>query len=48
MKLQFISAGRLRLKKSIYDRSADRSETFEAPVSSALIRHKQSNVLFDT
>jgi len=48
MKLQFISAGRLRLKKSIYDRSADRSETFEAPVSSALIRHKQGNVLFDT
>jgi glyoxylase-like metal-dependent hydrolase (beta-lactamase superfamily II) len=48
MKLQFISAGRLRLKKSIYDRSADRSETFEAPVSSALIRHKHGNVLFDT
>jgi len=48
MKLQFISAGRLRLKKSIYDRSADRSETFEAPVSSALLRHKQGNVLFDT
>jgi N-acyl homoserine lactone hydrolase len=48
MKLQFISAGRLRLKKSIYDRSADRSATFEAPVSSALIRHKQGNVLFDT
>jgi glyoxylase-like metal-dependent hydrolase (beta-lactamase superfamily II) len=48
MKLQFISAGRLRLKKSIYDRSADRSETFETPVSSALIRHKQGNVLFDT
>jgi len=48
MKLQFISAGRLRLKKSIYDRSADRGETFEAPVSSALIRHKQGNVLFDT
>jgi N-acyl homoserine lactone hydrolase len=48
MKLQFISAGRLLLKKSIYDRSADRSETFEAPVSSALIRHKLGNVLFDT
>jgi glyoxylase-like metal-dependent hydrolase (beta-lactamase superfamily II) len=48
MKLQFISGGRLRLKKSIYDRSADRSETFEAPVSTALIRHKQGNVLFDT
>jgi glyoxylase-like metal-dependent hydrolase (beta-lactamase superfamily II) len=48
MKLQFISAGRLRLKKSIYDTSAERSETFEAPVSSALIRHRQGNVLFDS
>jgi glyoxylase-like metal-dependent hydrolase (beta-lactamase superfamily II) len=48
MKLHFLSAGRLRLKKSVYDRTADRSETFEVPVSSALIRHKQGNVLFDT
>ncbi len=48
MKLQFVSAGRLRLKKSVYIKSADRSETFEAPVISALIRHKQGNVLFDT
>jgi N-acyl homoserine lactone hydrolase len=48
VKLQFLSAGRLRLKKSVYIKTADRSETFEAPVSSALIRHKQGNVLFDT
>ncbi len=48
MKLQFLPAGRLRLKKSVYVKSADRSETFEAPVISALIRHKQGNVLFDT
>jgi N-acyl homoserine lactone hydrolase len=48
MKLQFLPAGRLRLKKSVYIKAADRSETFEAPVSSALIRHKQGNVLFDT
>jgi N-acyl homoserine lactone hydrolase len=48
MKLQFLSAGRLRLKKSVYIKGADRSETFEAPVISALIRHKQGNVLFDT
>jgi N-acyl homoserine lactone hydrolase len=48
MKMQFLSAGRIRLKKSIYIKSADRSETFEAPVSSALIRHPQGNVLFDT
>jgi N-acyl homoserine lactone hydrolase len=48
MKLQFLAAGRLRLRKSIYIKSADRSETFEAPVISALIRHSQGNVLFDT
>lgn len=48
MKLHFLSAGRLRLKKSVYISTADRNETFEAPVSSALIRHKQGNVLFDT
>lgn len=48
MKLQFMLAGRLRLKKSIYIKTADRSETFEAPVNCALIRHKQGNVLFDT
>jgi N-acyl homoserine lactone hydrolase len=48
MKLQFLPAGRLRLRKSIYIKSADRSETFEAPVISALIRHSQGNVLFDT
>jgi glyoxylase-like metal-dependent hydrolase (beta-lactamase superfamily II) len=48
MKLQFLSAGRLRLKKSVYIKTADRSETFEAPVSSALIRHRQGNLLFDT
>jgi len=48
MKLHFLSAGRIRMRKSIYDKSADRSETFEAPVASALIRHSQGNVLFDT
>jgi N-acyl homoserine lactone hydrolase len=48
MKLNFLSAGRLRMKKSIYIPSADRSETIDLPVSSALIRHKQGNVLFDT
>ena len=48
MKLNFLAAGRLRMKKSIYIPSADRSETIDLPVSSALIRHKQGNVLFDT
>ena len=48
MKLNFLPAGRLRMKKSIYLPGADRSETIDLPVSSALIRHKQGNVLFDT
>ncbi|MHC2463354.1 N-acyl homoserine lactonase family protein [Bradyrhizobium embrapense] len=48
MKLNFLPAGRLRMKKSIYVPGAERSETIDLPVSSALIRHKQGNVLFDT
>lgn len=48
MKLNFLTAGRLRMKKSIYVPGADRSDTIDLPVSSALIRHKQGNVLFDT
>ena len=48
MKLNFIAAGRLRMKKSIYVPGAERGETIDLPVSSALIRHKQGNVLFDT
>ncbi|MCP3397159.1 N-acyl homoserine lactonase family protein [Bradyrhizobium sp. CCGB20] len=48
MKLNFLAAGRLRMKKSIYVADAERNETIDLPVSSALIRHKQGNVLFDT
>jgi glyoxylase-like metal-dependent hydrolase (beta-lactamase superfamily II) len=48
MKLNFLAAGRLRMKKSVYIPGVDRSETIDLPVSSALIRHKQGNVLFDT
>ena len=48
MKLHFLAAGRLRMRKSVYIQGVDRTEMFEAPVSSALIRHKQGNILFDT
>jgi N-acyl homoserine lactone hydrolase len=48
MKLNFLAAGRLRMRKSTYVPDADRSEIIDLPVSSALIRHKQGNVLFDT
>ena len=48
MKLHFLSAGRIRMRKSVYIEGADRSETFAAPVSSALVRHVRGNLLFDT
>jgi N-acyl homoserine lactone hydrolase len=48
MKLHFLNAGRIRMRKSVYIQGADRSETFEAPVISALVRHGQGNLLFDT
>ena len=48
MKLHFLSAGRIRMRKTVYIEGADRSETFEGPVSSALVRHGQGNLLFDT
>ncbi|MBI5263957.1 MAG: N-acyl homoserine lactonase family protein [Bradyrhizobium sp.] len=48
MKLNFLSAGRLRMRKSVYFPDADRGELIDLPVSSALLRHKQGNVLFDT
>jgi glyoxylase-like metal-dependent hydrolase (beta-lactamase superfamily II) len=48
MRMQFLSGGRVRMRKSIYLPDADRDETIELPVSCALIRHPQGNVLFDT
>ena len=48
MKMHLLSGGRLRMRKSIYLPDADRSKTIELPVSCALIRHPQGNVLFDT
>ena len=48
MKMHFLAGGRLRIRKSIYLPTADRSETFELPVTSVLLRHAQGNLLFDT
>jgi glyoxylase-like metal-dependent hydrolase (beta-lactamase superfamily II) len=48
MKMHLLSGGRLRMRKSIYFPAADSSETIEIPVSCALLRHPQGNVLFDT
>jgi glyoxylase-like metal-dependent hydrolase (beta-lactamase superfamily II) len=46
--MHFLSGGRVRMRKSIYLPDADRDQTIELPVSCALIRHPQGNVLFDT
>jgi N-acyl homoserine lactone hydrolase len=48
MKMHLLPCGRLRMRKSIFLPAAERSETIEIPVSSALLRHRQANVLFDT
>jgi N-acyl homoserine lactone hydrolase len=48
MKMHILSGGRVRIRKSLYFPRADRSETIELPVSCVLLRHSQSNVLFDT
>jgi glyoxylase-like metal-dependent hydrolase (beta-lactamase superfamily II) len=46
--MHLLSGGRLRMRKSIFLPDADRSEMIEIPVSCALLRHPQGNVLFDT
>ena len=48
MKMHLLSCGRLKIRKSIFLPAAERSETIELPVSSALLRHDRANVLFDT
>ena len=48
MKMHFLSGGRVRMRKATFIPDADRSEMIELPVSSALLRHAQGNVLFDT
>jgi glyoxylase-like metal-dependent hydrolase (beta-lactamase superfamily II) len=48
MKMNVLSGGRLRMRKSTYLPDADPAETIELPVSCFLLRHTQANVLFDT
>ena len=48
MKMHLLSGGRLRMRKNVYFTDAERGETIEIPVSCALLRHPQGNVLFDT
>jgi glyoxylase-like metal-dependent hydrolase (beta-lactamase superfamily II) len=46
--MHLLAGGRLKMRKSVFLPDADKSETIELPVASALIRHRQGNVLFDT
>ena len=48
MKLHFLSGGRVRMRRAVYYPGAAREERMDLPVSCALIRHDQGNVLFDT
>jgi glyoxylase-like metal-dependent hydrolase (beta-lactamase superfamily II) len=48
MKMNVLSGGRLRLRKTMYDANAVRGETMDVPVSCILLRHSQGNILFDT
>jgi N-acyl homoserine lactone hydrolase len=48
MKMHLLSGGRLRMRKSIFLPEAEKGETIELPIASALLRHGQGNVLFDT
>jgi glyoxylase-like metal-dependent hydrolase (beta-lactamase superfamily II) len=46
--MHLLNGGRLRMRKSIFYADAARGETLDLPVVSALFRHAQGNVLFDT
>ncbi len=48
MKVRLLPCGRLRVRKNIFLPTADRIRGARAPVSSALLRHPQANVLLDT
>jgi glyoxylase-like metal-dependent hydrolase (beta-lactamase superfamily II) len=48
MRMHFLSGGRLRMRKSTFLPDAEKTETIELPVTCALLRHAQGNVLFDT
>ena len=48
MRMHLLSGGRIKMRKSTYIPDADRGEMIELPVSCALLRHSQGNVLFDT
>ena len=48
MKMHLLPCGRLKMRKNIFLPAAERGESIELSVSSALLKHSQANVLFDT
>jgi glyoxylase-like metal-dependent hydrolase (beta-lactamase superfamily II) len=48
MKMHLLSGGRLRMRRSVYHPGAPREERIDLPVISALLKHPQGNVLFDS
>jgi len=48
MRMHLHSGGRLRMPRNVYYPGAGASEWFEMPVSCAMFKHRQGNVLFDT
>ena len=48
MRMDVLSAGRLRMRKSIYMPANSKEETVDLPVISVLLRHASGTVLFDT
>lgn len=48
MRMDILSAGRLKMRKSIYMPAESKEEMVELPVVSVLLRHASGNVLFDT
>ncbi len=48
MRMHLLSGGRLRLRRGVFYPGAPKDETVELPVSCALLKHRQGNVLFDT
>jgi N-acyl homoserine lactone hydrolase len=48
MKMHLLSSGRLRMRRSVYYPGVAREERVELPVISALLKHPQGNVIFDT
>ncbi len=48
MKMHLLSGGWLTMRRNVYYPGAAREERIDLPVTCALIRHRQGNVLFDT